>query len=212
MICPKCNSNNPDGINFCQFCGAAISNNEATVSVNGGSVYYSNNKQAPNQQYQEQPNYQQAPNQQYQGQPNYQQPPYQQYQGQPNYQQPPYQGNNGKAPIARRDIAIAIILSFVTCGIYGIYWFVNLVNDLNTASDSAGDTSGGIVFLLSLVTCGIYGIYWFYNAGKKVDYISKKYNGTASDNSIVYLLLAIFGFGIVNFALIQNELNKVAAN
>lgn len=198
MICPKCNSNNPDGINFCQFCGTAISNNEATVSVNGGSVNYSNNKQAPNQQYQGQPNYQQAPNQQ--------------YQGQPNYQQPPYQGNNGKAPIARRDIAIAIILSFVTCGIYGIYWFVNLVNDLNTASDSAGDTSGGIVFLLSLVTCGIYGIYWFYNAGKKVDYISKKYNGTASDNSIVYLLLAIFGFGIVNYALIQNELNKVAAN
>ena len=191
MNCPNCNSPIENGASFCKNCGTHVGNQSGPSNGN------------PNVNY----NYQQNQNQ---GQPNYQQPP---YQSQPNYQQPYYQGQpGGKAPIARRDIAVAIVLSIVTCGIYGIYWFVNLVNDLNVASDTPGDTSGGMVFLLSLVTCGIYGIYWYYQAAKKVSYITNKYSGIASDNSVLFLLLAIFGFGIVNDALIQNELNKIAAN
>lgn len=60
--------------------------------------------------------------------------------------------------IQKRNIAVCIILSIVTCGIYGIYWFICLNNDTNTASNTFG-TSGGVAFLLTLVTCGIYGIY-----------------------------------------------------
>lgn len=202
MNCPKCNAQNQDGTNFCSACGAPLTGNNA--SVNGNQNYYQNNQNYQQPPYQGQPNYQQPP---YQGQPNYQQPP---YQGQPNYQQPPF--NGGRAPITKRDIAVAIILSLVTCGIYSIFWLVSLVDDLNVAGDTPNDTSGGMVFLLTLVTCGIYGIYWAYTAGKKVSYITQKYSGIATDNSIVYLILALFGFSIINYALIQNELNKVAAN
>lgn len=35
-----------------------------------------------------------------------------------------------------------------------------------------------------------------------------KYNKNIQDNSIVYLVLSIFGLGIVNYCLIQNDLNK----
>ena len=40
-----------------------------------------------------------------------------------------------------------------------------------------------------------------------------QYNGEAPDtsSSVLYLLLGIFGLSIVSYALIQSELNKVAA-
>lgn len=114
--------------------------------------------------------------------------------------------------IQERNIVTCIILSIVTCGIYGIYWFICIVNDLNEASDSQNDTSGGIVFLLGIVTCGIYTLYWMYKAGEKVNAAQAK-RGMASDsnNSLIYLLLTLFGLGIVTYCLIQNELNKMAA-
>ena len=114
--------------------------------------------------------------------------------------------------IQERNIVMCIILSIVTCGIYGIYWFICIVNDLNTAADTPNDSSGGIVFLLSIVTCGIYLIYWMYTAGGKVQAAQAK-RGMASDSnaSIIYLILTIVGFSIIAYCLIQNELNKMAA-
>ena len=136
---------------------------------------------------------------------------YQQQYNQNAYQQQnPYQ-QGGMAPIGHRSIALCIILTIVTCGLYGIYWFISMVNDLNAASDHPSDTSGGMVFLLSLITCNIYNLFWMYKAGEKVAYIKQKNSGIQESNSgIVYLLLSIFGFGIVAWALIQSELNKVA--
>lgn len=111
--------------------------------------------------------------------------------------------------IQKRNIAVCIILSIVTCGIYGIYWFICLNNDTNTASNTFG-TSGGVAFLLTLVTCGIYGIYQAYKQGEKID-VAKRNRGISSSNSgILYLILSLFGFSIIAWALMQNELNQLA--
>jgi len=72
--------------------------------------------------------------------------------------------------IERRNIAVCIVLTLVTCGIYGIYWIVCLTNDVNTVSGDVNGTSGGMVVLLTIVTCGIYGIYWAYKQGEKLDF------------------------------------------
>ena len=107
---------------------------------------------------------------------------------------------------------MAIILSLVTCGIYMLYWLYQIVTDLNMASGETEDTSGGMVLLLDIVTCGIYGIYWFYKAGTKVNKL-RRMNGTLQDSTsgILYMLLSLFGLDIVALALIQDELNRVAA-
>lgn len=129
--------------------------------------------------------------------------------GQPGGYRPA--GGRYKAPITSRSIPVAIILSIVTCGIYGIYWLYCMVNDLNTASGHENDTSGGMVILFSIITCNIYGLFWDYTAGNKVGEI-QEYDGRTRDSylGILYLLLDFFGLGIVAMALIQNELNKVA--
>ena len=108
-----------------------------------------------------------------------------------------------------RNIVTCIILTVITCGIYGIYWFIVITDDVARVTDDHS-MSGGVSFLLNLITCGIYGIYWAFQMGRKLYDYSNKNNLGLADNAIVYLLLQIFGFGIVNYALIQNDLNRLS--
>ena len=111
--------------------------------------------------------------------------------------------------IKRRDIVTSILLSFVTCGIYGIFWFISITDDARIVS---GDDrlSGGKCFLLTLVTCGIYGFYWAYLMGKAIMQAKAKNDMPADDNAMLYLILQIFGLGIVVYCLVQNDLNAIA--
>ena len=113
--------------------------------------------------------------------------------------------------IKERNIAMCIILSLVTCGIYGLYWFIVMTDDAVKANNGKEyNTSGGIAFLLTLVTCGIYGIYWYYKMGKAL-YSAKQQKGiTSNDNSVLYLLFGLIGFGIISYCLMQNDLNELA--
>ena len=109
-----------------------------------------------------------------------------------------------------RNIAVSIILSIVTCGIYAIYWFVVVTDDARLASGDSQAPSGGIAFLLTLVTCGIYGLYWAYKMGKTLAMAQQNNNLPVEDNSVLYLILQLVGLGIINYALMQNTLNQIA--
>ena len=99
----------------------------------------------------------------------------------------------------------------MTCGIYGIIWLVQMVDELNAAAGETNATSGIMVFLLSLVTCNIYSWYWFYKAGELVNRASGTRGGAQDQNrGILYLILSIIGFNIISMALIQDELNKLS--
>ena len=111
--------------------------------------------------------------------------------------------------IQQKNVAVCIILSIVTCGIYGIYWFIKLTDELNALAEVEAPTSGGTAFLLTMVTCGIYGIYWAYKQGEKVDFAKTKRNMPSSNSSVLYLILHIVGFGIIAYALMQNEINHM---
>jgi hypothetical protein len=108
--------------------------------------------------------------------------------------------------IRSRNIVLAIIFSIITCGIYGIYWFICITNDMEAVTpEDDYQTSGGMAFLFSIITCGIYGWYWNYRMGRKMDSLK------GGNHSILFLILAIFGLGIVNYCIMQGELNTRAA-
>lgn len=113
--------------------------------------------------------------------------------------------------INKRNPVIAVLLSIITCGIYGLYWLACLANDVNTVSDSdPNDMCGWKVIVFSLVTCGIYYFVWLYKAGEKID-MKAVADGRAADNKkVLYLVLGILGLGIVAEILMQLELNKYA--
>lgn len=110
-----------------------------------------------------------------------------------------------------RSIALSIVLSIVTCGIYSIYWFVVLTDEINREKmEYAGELSGIACFLLALITCNIYGIYWAYKTGEKLDTIKAERGvPTGRDSNILYLILELLGFNVIVLALAQNEMNKL---
>lgn len=114
--------------------------------------------------------------------------------------------------IQSRSIPLCIILSIITCGIYGLYWLVCLANDANTASGRTQEPSGGMVLLLTIVTCNIYGLFWMYKAGEKIDSARVARGMPSQNNGLIYLLLSLFGLSIVSYALMQNEFNQFAGS
>ena len=116
----------------------------------------------------------------------------------------------GITMIKRKSLATCIILSFVTCGIYTIYWFYSMTKDVVSMNSREYTTEPTTAVLLNLVTCGIYGMYWNYKMGKALDEIKASRGIRPADQSIVYLILGVFGLGMVSWALIQNEINELA--
>lgn len=113
-----------------------------------------------------------------------------------------------RAQIEERNIVVYLLLTLVTCGIFGIYWLIVILKDIATTSGE--DINPWMVILLTIITCGIYGIYYSYMMGKYMVKAGENYNVKIEDNSILYLILTIFGFGIVTYCLVQNDLNTIA--
>ena len=108
----------------------------------------------------------------------------------------------------QRSIGMCILLTIVTCGIYGLYWFVCITDDTNEMSGENELAGGGMALLLTLVTCGIYGWYWAYKMGEKVDIIKNRGGMPSSNSGILFVFLQLFGLGIIDYALAQDAINK----
>ena len=61
-----------------------------------------------------------------------------------------------------RDVMLRILLTFFTCGLYGLYWMKTLTDDIHRFSGRPQTPSGIKVVLLTLVTCSLYFYYWLY--------------------------------------------------
>lgn len=116
--------------------------------------------------------------------------------------------------IQERNIALYIVLSIVTCGIFGLVWFVQLTEDTNTVAppplNGKPYTSGVLALVLTIVTCGIYGYYWAYKQGERLDQAKGSRGMPTNNQSLIYLLLEIFGLGIIAWALMQSQLNEMS--
>ena len=106
--------------------------------------------------------------------------------------------------IKERNLAFAIIMCFLTCGLYGIYWQVKVNDEALALADEKGP-SGIVVILLSIITCGIYGFFWAYKMGACTDKMKGVQNG---NSGIIYIVLTLFGLSIVNMALTQDAINN----
>ena len=110
--------------------------------------------------------------------------------------------------IEPRNIVVAILLGFVTCGIYLYYWIFKISEEVKQLSGDESLPDGGIAILLTLVTCGLYLIYWHYKIGQGLDQAKGEPNG---NSAILFMLLDIFGLGIVSYCLEQNAINELVS-
>lgn len=107
----------------------------------------------------------------------------------------------------KRNIVTDILLTIVTCGIYGIFWFYRMCDDVGKHVPKAG-INPVLDVILSLVTCGIYGIYAAYRNANLLKENELEENMTPpQDVVVICLVLAIF-CPIAAYAIFQDSLNK----
>ena len=72
--------------------------------------------------------------------------------------------------IEKRDVTLSIILTFITCGLYGLYWMYKLTEEIHALSGKPRTPDGGTVVLYTILTCSFYFYYWLYKiSGELVD-------------------------------------------
>ena len=111
--------------------------------------------------------------------------------------------------IEKKNWVTVLLLSLVTCGIYGIVYFYQYSKDVNTVCEGDGKTTQNyiIALLLGMITCGIYMWVWYYGVGARLEQAGKRY-GVNCQSPIVYLL--IWFVPIYNFYYILNNMNEFA--
>lgn len=112
--------------------------------------------------------------------------------------------NYDNVGVKGRSIALAIIFTILTCGLYSIYWMIKINDDSLKLAREKG-ASGVVVFLLTLLTCGIYGYFWAYKMGACVDKIKGNQNGITG---LLYVVLSLLGLSIVNYVISQDAINN----
>lgn len=108
----------------------------------------------------------------------------------------------------KRNVGLCILFTFITCGVYGIYWIYKLTEEANSLSGDSS-TTPGLTLLLIIVSCGIYSWYWAYKMGKQLQVAQEAAGLVSSDDSVLYLVLFIFQFGIIAQAIMQSNVNKI---
>ena len=194
MFCPNCGAEVGDGHSFCGSCGKPLQvansanpkNVRVEVTANGSKVDPGNVQVSDASGDGTQDTH---------------------YNVHVNYTVPTATGPGIYIP--KRSIAVAVILSIITCGIYSLYWICRINDETNAISGNMHATTGGIVLLLTIVTCGIYGWYWHFIMGTRLDQACANHGRPFGDRGLIYLLLAIFTFGIISMCLEQHTLNTL---
>ena len=101
--------------------------------------------------------------------------------------------------INNRSLARYIIFTFITLGIYGLYWIYKLAKDVNAMCEGDGKKTAGLLklILLSLVTFGIYSFIWYYMLGDRIQDNAPRYNLEFKENGGTILLWYLLGSFIV---------------
>ena len=107
----------------------------------------------------------------------------------------------------KRSVGVAILLSFLTCGIYAIYWYYQVLTSLYRLNNLP--SNAGVDIVLTIVTCGLYGIYLAYKIGKLESSMHHIMGLPPRDDSILYLILSIFSLDIIVFAIVQSNINAM---
>lgn len=120
----------------------------------------------------------------------------------------------GTPPLPHDDehgVALGIVLSLVTCGLYNVYWNYRQFQSMNRLLDRQ-EFDFVLWLVLSLVTCGIFHIYYEYKMGRELQLWMSGNGWDVSPNlSLVGLVLSCFGLTVVADAVYQHELNRLCA-
>lgn len=109
-----------------------------------------------------------------------------------------------------------ILLTIVTCGIYGYYFIYKATKDLNDlGGNDGGQMDPSMTILLTVVTCGFYQYYWYYKQGNRMQKLGAANEVKVDENGSSYLIWMILGVIVCGLGIYVaeymfiNNLNKL---
>jgi len=105
-------------------------------------------------------------------------------------------------------VALGIVFSLLTCGIYLLFWHYKQIQVLN-AWLGREELNFWVFLGLSIITCGLFAIYYEYKMAQAINEVQEnndmRVNG---DLPILCVLLSIFSLSLVSTAIQQADINK----
>ena len=107
-----------------------------------------------------------------------------------------------------RSIALGVVFSILTLGIYYCYWQYKQMETLN-AWLGREEYNFVLWLVLFFLTCGIFELYYEYQMARGINEIQEN-NGlhTNQDLALICVLVSIFSLGLAATAIQQWEINK----
>jgi len=113
---------------------------------------------------------------------------------------------NPSIPLFKVDPILVLILGFITCGLYLIYWNIKVAEVLNAVAEREVISAPIAVFA---GCCYPVNIYFFYLAGKDGLPQVYKRNGYPQKDDSTLLIVLGFLFPMVAAMIVQNDINKL---
>lgn len=113
---------------------------------------------------------------------------------------------NNPIPVFKIDPIVVLILGFITCGLYLIYWNIKVAEVLNAVVEREVISSPIAIFA---GCCYPVNIYFFYLASKEgLPKVYKRIGCPQKDDSGLLIVLGFF-FPMAAAMIVQNDINKL---
>ena len=110
--------------------------------------------------------------------------------------------------LKNRSVASVIILTLITCGIYGLYWVYDTLNSMQEISGRESSVSPVIVLLLCIFFAPVGYLLYGMCANEQINHIKTMRGRVEVDNEIMYMVLGFF-ISIILIAIVQDEINRL---
>ena len=107
-----------------------------------------------------------------------------------------------------RSIATLILLTLVTCGIYGLYYTYVSAQELENEIGEQLKFSPVILVVLCLCLGVVGYVLYGMTMNEALNKVREKKGLPAVDNQVIYMVLG-FVFPLILLVLVQNEINKL---
>jgi hypothetical protein len=114
----------------------------------------------------------------------------------------------GRVP-GRRSIAASLLLSILTCGIYGLVWDYRMGREIREHTRRL-DINPGVDVFFMVITCNIYYFFWVYKVARILRRQDRACFPSQPPITVPWLLVvfAVLGATLVSDAVLQHDMNR----
>jgi hypothetical protein len=117
-------------------------------------------------------------------------------------------GTGLEAVAEPRNPALVLVLSFVTCYVYLVYWWYLTGKEIKAATGNQ-ELNPQLDLILNILTLSLYSIYLSYKYPKLMLEMEGRVQIEEKDQSLLTTLLSLFSLGPIAAYLVQTDLNRI---